>query len=293
MRAGCSAGGPEALRRPNVRRRPAGALAVVRPAPLFSGVNSVRALSIISLLLGGAVAGDLIHRAWTAHATRTSPDPTAAPVETRSSLPARSPPIPAATADSLGPAGRADVRATIGGAGATVYFDSLLTETDSTLRRWPDSALSALPVVITGGGPAEWRPDMVDQVRDALRIWEAVVPGLHFVEPLDTSGAAITVHWVEHLAASRTGQADLIWDRAGHIHHVVVSLALLGPSGQQLSDSSLRAIATHEIGHALGLAHSGDSTDVLFPATRTATLSPRDVATVQLLYRLHPGSIKR
>jgi hypothetical protein len=265
----------------------------VRSAAVFSGVNSVRALSIISLLLGGAIAGDLVHRAWTAHAMRTAPDPTAAPAETRSSLPARSPPISATTADTLGSTGRADVRATIAGAGAAVYFDSLLTETDSTLRRWPDSALGALPVVITGGGPTEWRPEMVDQVRRALDTWEAVVPGLHFIEPLDTAGAAITVHWVEHLAASRTGQADLVWDRAGRIHHVAVSLALLGPNGRELSALSLGAIATHEIGHALGLAHSGDSTDVLFPATRTATLSPRDVATVQLLYRLHPGNIKR
>ncbi|MGH7531966.1 MAG: matrixin family metalloprotease [Gemmatimonadales bacterium] len=258
-----------------------------------SGMLRVRALAIVTLLLCVAIIGDRLHRARVAHRARTPSDAAPAPSEVRSSLPARSAPIPAARSDTLTAAVRAGARTAIGNAGTTVYFDSLLAETDSTLRRWPDSTLHSLAVVISSGGPPEWRPDMVDQVRDALREWEAVVPGLHFVEPLDTTGAAITVHWVDRLRGSRTGQADLVWDRAGRIHHVDVSLALLGPNGQPLLEDGLRAVAAHELGHALGLAHSGDSTDVLFAATRTSALSPRDVATVQLLYQLRPGSIKQ
>ncbi|MGH7732141.1 MAG: matrixin family metalloprotease [Gemmatimonadales bacterium] len=265
----------------------------MRVPAVFSGVLRVRALAIVTLFLCVAIIGDRLHRAWVPHHGQARSNATSTPTELRSSLPARSVPIPAARSDTLTATVRADARTAIGDAGATVYFDSLLTETDSTLRRWPDSTLRSLVVVITSGGPAGWRPDMVDQVRNALREWEAVVPGLHFVEPLDGTGAAITVHWVERLGGSRTGQADLVWDRAGRIHHVDVSLALLGPNGQPLREDALRAVAAHELGHALGLAHSGDSTDVLFSATHTSVLSPRDVATVQMLYRLRPGSIKQ
>ena len=291
MRAGCSAGGPEALRRPNVRRGRPGALAVMRAAAVFSGVLRVRILAIVTLLLCAAVTADALHRAWTAR-RRLEPAAAPTPPAVRSSLSARAAPLPASAADTLSAAARADARHAITDAAGTVYFDSLFAETDSTLRRWPDSVVGTLGIVIDGGGPPEWRPEMLDQVRDAMRNWESALPGLHFVELLDTTGADITVHWVERLGADRTGQADLVWDRAGRIHHVDVSLAVRGPTGRTLSDFGLRAVATHELGHALGLAHSADSSDVLFPATRTDTLSPRDVATVQLLYRLHPGGIR-
>ncbi|HEU5357792.1 MAG TPA: matrixin family metalloprotease [Gemmatimonadales bacterium] len=251
----------------------------------------VRVLAVVTLMLCAAVTADALHRAWMAHRGH-QPAAAPPPPPVHSSLSARAAPLPASAADTLSAGDRAAARRAISAAAGTVYFDSLFAETDSTLRRWPDSVIGSLGIVMDGGGPPEWRPEMLDQVRDAMRGWESALPGLHFVQLLDTTGADITVHWVERLGADRTGQADLVWDRAGRIHHVDVSLALRGPTGRTLSDFGLRAVAAHELGHALGLAHSADSTDVLYPATRTDTLSPRDVATVQLLYRLRPGGVK-
>ena len=72
----------------------------------------------------------------------------------------------------------------------------------------------------------------------------------------------------------------------------MISLALRTNAGFPLPDAALVAVAVHETGHALGLPHSADSNDVMFPATRTGILSERDRRTAQVLYQLPPGPLR-
>jgi predicted Zn-dependent protease len=58
------------------------------------------------------------------------------------------------------------------------------------------------------------------------------------------------------------------------------------------ADEALLDAAIHEVGHAMGMPHSTDSADVMFPTTRTGVLTERDLATARLLYSLPPGSLK-
>jgi predicted Zn-dependent protease len=51
-------------------------------------------------------------------------------------------------------------------------------------------------------------------------------------------------------------------------------------------------VATHEVGHLLGLDHSKDSTDIMYPTAKVRELSDRDARTVILLYQLVPGSLR-
>jgi len=177
-------------------------------------------------------------------------------------------------------------------AGHSTYLDSMLLSTDSIVRRWPEREHAPLKVAITEGGAAEYAPRMAELVKQALRQWEGLGMGLRFEIVSDTAAADISVHWVERFEFDRVGQTDLAWDQRGHVRHASITLAVRASNGPPLGDAALLGVAIHETGHALGLPHSSDTDDVMFPATQVDALSMRDARTAQLLYRLPPGSVK-
>ncbi|MGZ8397432.1 MAG: matrixin family metalloprotease [Gemmatimonadales bacterium] len=176
--------------------------------------------------------------------------------------------------------------------GRATYLDSLIVSTDSLVRRWPDRNGTPLKVCVLEGGPPGYQPRMVEFIRTALNSWEDTGIGVRFSPTSDSTAADIVVRWIDHFDFDRAGQTDLTWDRAGRVRTAAISLALRTNTGFAMPDAALRAVAVHETGHALGLPHSSDSTDVMFPATKTSTLSERDRRTAQLLYQLPVGPLQ-
>lgn len=204
-------------------------------------------------------------------------------------------PQPVAPAASATPTidrlARLAARQQIARAGMSTYLDSLLTSTDSVVRRWPDRAGLPLRVAILEGGVDGYRPRMASFVHRALDLWTESGAGVRFEVVGDTAMADIVFRWIDRFPFDRAGQTDLTWDRQGRVRKASVSLAIHTQAGIRLPDASLFAVAVHETGHAIGLPHSADSADVMFPATRVGALTPRDRATAQLLYALPVGSI--
>ena len=167
------------------------------------------------------------------------------------------------------------------------YIGHLLLDRDSTLDRWPDRTASPIRVWIE---PAR-QPGFADCVRDAFGEWVDVGLPLRFIFVDRARDAEITVRWTEHLER-KTGNTVWRVDNHGWMRSGDVLLATHVGDGRRLDAQSLHAIALHEVGHLIGLAHSDDGRDVMAPLVRVAALSAADRATARLLYTLPAGHLR-
>jgi hypothetical protein len=173
------------------------------------------------------------------------------------------------------------------------YVPAMLAASDSFLRRWPARVDRPLRVYLPEPDVRGYSVAMGDAARNAFARWERVggIP-VSFEIAGDSAGADVQVRWIDHFSFERAGQADIVWDRQGWIVKGTLTLATHTFRGAPLSADAVYTVALHEIGHLLGVGHSDDPRDVMYPSTEVHDLTLRDRQTAQLLYELPPGSLK-
>jgi hypothetical protein len=259
---------------------------------------------LLPALTGLLVFAILADRMTRTASTTLNARASASPADPGAEAQPRAAPPPAAAANVAAPVSvaggtstidrlaRLAVRRQLVGSAERTYLDSLIATTDSVVRRWPDRNGAPLKVALLEASATGYVPHMGALMRQAMGRWIDAGVGVTFAEVHDTAGADIVVRWIDRFDIDRAGQTDLTWDQAGRVRHATISLAMHSSAGAQLTDAALLSVAVHETGHAIGLPHSADSNDVMFPSTRTGRLSDRDVRTAQVLYQLPPGSVK-
>ncbi len=227
------------------------------------------------------------------------------PAETRvvnGSSPARraaAPTVAVAAVGASAPAGRVEARAPLIAqlariearrrlalAGTAVYLDSMLVGPDSTIRRWGDDAVLQIWI----GSSPDGAP-VAEVVGDAIGAWQQLRLGPRLVVTTDSAAANVIVGWVSDSAPVRTGLAQVESSGDGEIKFVKISLARTGAKGRILGLEETRSVALHELGHALGLPHSGRASDIMYPTVSVSELSDRDRSSAQLLYLIPPGAL--
>lgn len=177
-------------------------------------------------------------------------------------------------------------------AGSTYLNDMIAAAGDSMLRRWDNRMASPVRVYFAPTYAANFQPAFIDAIRRAFGLWSSAGVPVQFDLNGDSADAEVVFRWKPQFDIERSGQTDLHWNQDGHIQSAVVTLATFDPKGRAMDVDDIRVVAEHEIGHVLGLDHSPDSTDLMFPTAKVRELSDRDVRTVLLLYQLTPGSIR-
>ena len=188
---------------------------------------------------------------------------------------------------------RSETRRRIRASGSSTYLGEMIAESgDSMLRRWENRQTNPIRVWFATTNAANFKPVFLDAIRAAFGEWTKAGVPVRFEFGGDSSNAEITVKWRIQFEIERTGQTDVTWDQNGQIQSGVVTLATFDPKGRPMESDDIRVVATHEVGHLLGLDHSKDSTDIMFPTAKVRELSDRDARTVTLLYQLSPGSLR-
>lgn len=176
------------------------------------------------------------------------------------------------------------------------YLLQVLEQQDYLLMRWPDRRAEPLRVWIEPSTTLpNWSVTYPVVAEHAFEEWRVAGFPVRFDMVRDSASADITIRWIHQFPPDegpRIGMARKKRDQHGWILQAEITIATHDRDGRPLRAETVGGTARHEVGHVLGLAHSNNPGDVMFPESRTPRISGADRATLRLLYFLPPGLVK-
>ena len=172
--------------------------------------------------------------------------------------------------------------------------DNYLSELGGHLTRWPDSKLPIKIFINSGVGVQGFQPQYRQILEESFATWQqGAQDKFSFVMVKDKNQADLVCSWTSDSNSfsnkAEAGETIVFTNSQGIVKGTIQILTVAQMAELPLTNNRLRQICLHEIGHALGFGgHTRDPQDMMFFSTRVTdqdrTLSPRDAASIKLLY---------
>ena len=126
-----------------------------------------------------------------------------------------------------------------------------------------------LKIYVKESSSRYYKPVYKDYVQYALNVWRKADDRISFVFVNSRRGADISIIFIENLGDKYEddylGLTEYEMGRNKTIDNSKIQISLIKFGDEIVSDGEIKATIIHEFGHALGLGHSNNEFDIMYP----------------------------